>query len=199
MPVSPRRREEVGDVKNLQYKLGWEEIFLEELAKGRSIEKAAVAAGISWTWVYTRRSRSKEFRKRWKEAADKGTELLEYEAIRRAFHGTQKPVFYRGMQCGEVTEYSDRLLMFMLKSRDAKYKDNPTGIVNNNIVKVNATAASLIRDMVQRGEITSPTDVPTSLISSALGDGGHEREVGASTPPTEDQRRIGKGVENTEQ
>lgn len=48
---------------------------------------------------------------------DLGSDALEDEAIRRASQGTLKPVFYQGVQCGEVREYSDTLMMFMLKAR----------------------------------------------------------------------------------
>ena len=53
-----------------------------------------------------------------------GTEALEYEAVRRAYHGVAEPVFYNGVQCGSVTKYSDKLLMFLLKARNpAKYRE----------------------------------------------------------------------------
>ncbi len=43
------------------------------------------------------------FRKQWNEAAEIGTELLEQEAQRRAFHGTLKPVFYKGVEVRQHT------------------------------------------------------------------------------------------------
>jgi len=33
-----------------------------------------------------------------------------------------KPVYYQGEQCGEVREYSDTLLIFILKARDPAYR-----------------------------------------------------------------------------
>jgi hypothetical protein len=41
------------------------------------------------------------------------------EAVRRAKDGYIKPVFHQGVKVGEVREYSDVLLMFMLKARPA--------------------------------------------------------------------------------
>ena len=37
--------------------------------------------------------------------------------MRRASEGTLKPVFYQGKMCGEIREYSDTLLIFLLKAR----------------------------------------------------------------------------------
>ena len=37
-----------------------------------------------------------------------------------------KPVFYQGKPCGAVQEYSDSLLMFMLKAHDPKYREKQT-------------------------------------------------------------------------
>jgi hypothetical protein len=46
--------------------------------------------------------------------------VLEEEAVRRAYHGTERPIFQKGVQVGSVKEFSDSLLMFLLKSRDPR-------------------------------------------------------------------------------
>ena len=52
------------------------------------------------------------------------TETMEQEAYRRAVQGTVRPVFHQGAQCGSVQEYSDTLLIFMLKARaPEKYRE----------------------------------------------------------------------------
>jgi hypothetical protein len=64
--------------------------------------------------------------------------------VRRAYHGVEEPVFYKGVQCGSVTKYSDRLLMFLLQARNpAKYREGSgaesahgTVAINVNIVDV---------------------------------------------------------------
>ena len=49
---------------------------------------------------------------------------LEDEARRRALQGVEKPVFREGRQVGTVTEYSDTLLIFLLKARrPEKFRD----------------------------------------------------------------------------
>ena len=50
---------------------------------------------------------------------------MELEARRRAVKGTDKPVFQRGEQVGTIREYSDTLLMFLLKAnKPEKFRDN---------------------------------------------------------------------------
>ena len=49
---------------------------------------------------------------------------LEHEAIRRAVDGVDRPVFFKGRQIAMLKEYSDTLLIFMLKGlRPEKYKE----------------------------------------------------------------------------
>jgi hypothetical protein len=48
---------------------------------------------------------------------------LEDEAVRRAYEGVERPVFQGGKQVGVVREYSDTLLIFLLKAlRPEKYR-----------------------------------------------------------------------------
>jgi hypothetical protein len=65
--------------------------------------------------AHKHRNKDPEFRAAWEEALKIGYDILESEAIRRATLGASKPVYYKGEVCGHVTEYSDSLLMFMLK------------------------------------------------------------------------------------
>jgi hypothetical protein len=67
-------------------------------------------------------SRSKEAR--WDEALEDAADRLEAEAFRRAVRGVDRPVVYRGERVGTVHEFSDALLMFLLKAaRPEKYRD----------------------------------------------------------------------------
>ncbi len=51
--------------------------------------------------------------------------MLEAEARRRAVEGVRKPVYCRGEIVGTVKEYSDTLLIFLMKgARPEKYRDN---------------------------------------------------------------------------
>lgn len=66
-----------------------------------------------------------DFEARFQLAVDEATERLELEARRRAFEGTDKPVYQGGQLVGYVREYSDTLLIFTLKAlKPDKYRDN---------------------------------------------------------------------------
>src|SRR5207244_2289826 len=70
------------------------------------------------------RAADAEFAEAWDDAEAAGTDRLEDEAYRRGHDGVAKPVFRKGGACGEVQQYSDSLLMFLLKSRrPGKYRD----------------------------------------------------------------------------
>ena len=57
-------------------------------------------------------------------AQDEAVQVLEDEAVRRAYEGVEKPVTVAG-QREFVREYSDTLLIFLLKgARPQKYRDN---------------------------------------------------------------------------
>ena len=85
--------------------------------QGSSVTDATNQLGIHISLPYQTRYTDEAFRAAWKEAAEIGTEFLEHEAARRAYHGTLEPVFYKGVICGNIRRYSDTLLMFLLKGR----------------------------------------------------------------------------------
>ncbi len=117
----------------------WARSFIAAIMMGHSVVDAAIQAGVAPSTPYVRKKHDKKFGEAWKEAADIGTEFLEQEAARRAYHGTIEPVFNKGVECGTVRKYSDILMMFLLKSRKPEtYKDAvPSVVVNNKNVTVN--------------------------------------------------------------
>lgn len=51
-------------------------------------------------------------------------ESLEDAAVQRARYGMDRPVFHKGKVCGYVREYSDTLLIFLLKgAKPLKYRE----------------------------------------------------------------------------
>ena len=93
-------------------------VFLESLARGQTIVASVQLAGIkSRQSVYDLRARDQRFAKQWDDAIEEGVEALEQEAWRRGVEGIVKPVFQRGVQVGDVREYSDTLLMALLRAR----------------------------------------------------------------------------------
>lgn len=99
--------------------------FLDAYAQMGNITAAAKAAGVDpcnhrKNWV-----KDPVYLELFREADEQATEILEAEAIRRASRGTDKPIFHKGKQVGSVREYSDPLLMFLLKARrPAVYREN---------------------------------------------------------------------------
>ena len=99
-------------------------VFLVELNAGETVRDAARTACVGRATIYRWRDDDEEFAEAWDDAIDAGTELLELEAIRRGRDGVRKPVFHQGQICGHVQEYSDTLLIFMLKARRPQvYRD----------------------------------------------------------------------------
>src|SRR5438105_14844033 len=90
--------------------------FLDALAAGQTVSAAAQTAGYSRRAVYDRRKADPAFRQRWDEAVAVAIERLEAEADRRAVEGVLEPVFYQGIECGQVRRYSDTMLIFRLKA-----------------------------------------------------------------------------------
>lgn len=91
--------------------------FIAALMDGATITVAAETAGIDRKTAYRWRESDADFGAAWDEALEAGTDRLEEEAIRRARDGVTKPVFQGGQEVGQVQEYSDTLLIFMLKAR----------------------------------------------------------------------------------
>lgn len=106
-------------------KRAWGEAFLKTLANTGVVRVACVAAGVHFTTAYEHRSKDPAFAEAWDTALEEACDALEAEARRRALIGTERPVFYKGQQCGTIREYSDVLLIFLLKAnRPEKYRDN---------------------------------------------------------------------------
>jgi hypothetical protein len=103
----------------------WQPKFLAALADDGLVRYAAAIAGVTPSTAYHARRRDPAFAKLFDEAIQASTVRLEQEAIRRAFHGTPKPVFQSGKLVGMMREYSDTLLIFLLKGRKPDmYRDN---------------------------------------------------------------------------
>ena len=100
------------------------ELFLEILASTCNVSQASRISGYARRTAYEYREANEAFAKQWDEAIDIGIDALEGEARRRAHRGTRKPVFHKGSVCGCVQEYSDTLMIFLLKAhRPAKYRE----------------------------------------------------------------------------
>jgi transposase-like protein len=94
-----------------------QEKFLEVLATGASVARAAAEIGAARSTVFGWKKDNPEFAERWDNAVETGTDLMEDEALRRALKGTERPVYQQGVLVGYITEFSDTLMIFQLKAR----------------------------------------------------------------------------------
>jgi hypothetical protein len=122
------------------------EVFLEVLAKTGIVGEAAKAAGFNRRTAYRYRLEDPEFASDWDDAVEQAVDMLEKEAWRRASQGVLKPIFQGGDQVGEVREYSDTLLIFLLKGNRPRKFHRPTD-VNLNVQDIDAK----IDQELQRG------------------------------------------------
>jgi len=84
------------------------------------ISKAAQQAGIHRRTHYTWLEQDPEYAAIFTRMREEVTDLLEEEAWRRAREGVTEDVFYRGEKVGEITRYSDTLLIFLLKGANPR-------------------------------------------------------------------------------
>jgi len=102
--------------------------FLELFSETANIEKACKILGMVRRTVYAWKYNDPEFAAKFAEADELALQVLEDEANRRALYGVEKPVYQGGKLAGHVTEYSDTLLIVLLKARAPhKYKERFSG------------------------------------------------------------------------
>ena len=122
--------------------------FIAAYAECGTITKAAEIAGIARQTHYDWSKSDPSYARACEAAYEQAGERLEEEARRRAVEGVEKPVFYQGQQCGVVNEYSDTLLIFLLKgAKPEKYKERIS-----NEVSVIPSAAGGVNTLKQLKE-----------------------------------------------
>ncbi len=98
--------------------------FLQCLAETGVINFACVKTGVNRSTVRAWQEDDPLFGAAFNEALAISTEVMEAEAIRRATKGWTRPAIQSGRLVGYVREYSDILLIFMLKARRPEvYRD----------------------------------------------------------------------------
>lgn len=93
----------------------WQQKFITTLTRSGNVSGSAKAARISRQRAYAHRAEDPDFAAAWDEALSCAVDDLEAEAWRRAKTGTLKPVYHGGKEVGKIREYSDTLLIFLLK------------------------------------------------------------------------------------
>jgi len=131
--------------------------FLETLAATGNVRKAAQAAHLAVSTVYKYRLRDASLAEAWDEALQVAMDtVLEPEAIRRAVEGVEQDVYYQGRKVGVERQYSDVLLIFLLKGWKAdRYRERREII--------HAGSLALLRKMEQVGKMT-PAELQAFLL-----------------------------------
>ena len=109
--------------------------FLELLAQTGRVKESALAVGFTTTSFLNKlRREDEDFADDWDHALIAATNVLEDEAIRRATEGVLDPVYYKGAVVGYKVNYSDTLLMFILRGLNPdKYREKAHGGTNVNL------------------------------------------------------------------
>ena len=129
----------------------WQARFLVSLGEYGNVSAAARTAKVSRDFAYTQRASDDIFKAAWDAALQRGTSGLEDEARRRAYKGVRREeaVYYQGQPVGKkaITEYSDTLLIFLLKAHDPKFRETTR---NFNINLTPDEAAKLTDDELEQ-------------------------------------------------
>lgn len=97
--------------------------FLEAMAKVGTIHGASRETGIHRS-VHYEWMKDPEYAAAFAEAEEAAIDAMEAEARRRAVEGVTKPVYQGKEHVGDITEYSDQLLIVLLKAaRPEKYRE----------------------------------------------------------------------------
>lgn len=89
-----------------------------------NVSAAAKKAGVPRSTAYDWYKADEEFAAAWDDAVEVAVDSLEKEAWRRARDGVLKPVYQKGEKVGQVREYSDQLMVTLLKAhRPEKYRE----------------------------------------------------------------------------
>ena len=97
--------------------------FLESFRVIGVVSRAAVNAGVSRRSVYNWLTNDHVFQESFKDAEEDSRDLIRDEIRRRAIIGWQESVYQRGELVGQITKYSDALLIRMARARLPEYRD----------------------------------------------------------------------------
>lgn len=138
------------------------EKFLDSLAKTGNVSKSAKAIGVSRQAIYSLKKSDTEFSDLWDDALETGLDALEEEARRRAYQGTLKPIYQQGKKVGQVREFSDTLMIFLLKGgRPQKYREN----IKVSVENLDAAIEHQLARLANRGEDSTVGEVEKPRIN----------------------------------
>jgi hypothetical protein len=104
--------------------------FIMRLGMHGNVTRALAGARVDRGYCYDKRNTDLEFAAAWDEAKKMGLDVLKDEAWRRAHEGIERKKFYQGAPIlvkGKhyvEREFSDTLLMFLIKQADPSYREH---------------------------------------------------------------------------
>jgi hypothetical protein len=112
--------------------------FIMRLGMHGNVTRAIAGAQVDRGYCYDKRNTDTEFAAAWDEAKKMGLDVLKDEAWRRAHEGVEKTKFYQGLPIKVASgkgknrrmvdyverEYSDTLLMFLIKQADPSFREH---------------------------------------------------------------------------
>ena len=137
----------------------WKPAFLAQLHLAPNVAAACLAANISRQSAYRHKGQDPVFSEAWDQAIEQALDNAEGELYRRAVEGVEKPIYQGGHEVGAIQEYSDTLLIFMLKSRRR--------VTYGERVTVDIDYSSLTDDQLRR--LAAGEDPKRVLASSGSG------------------------------
>jgi hypothetical protein len=131
--------------------------FLEAVAQGLTVTKAAQRAGRPRMYFYEQRRIDEQFRLEWADANEQGSDLLEEEARRRAVEGVSQPHYDKDGNLKYVkVEYSDTLLIMLLKAaRPAKFRDSFKADASDEDMSNSSAANAMDRLIMALDQVSS--------------------------------------------
>lgn len=125
--------------------------FIKWFCDYASISRACRKAKVPRSTVYDWLKKDEDFKARYNESIEIAVAALEDEAIRRAHEGTNRPVYQGGKKVGSVREYSDTLMIFLLKGlAPDKYKDRQQVDSTNKNINFNTDVSKLSDDELDK-------------------------------------------------
>lgn len=155
--------------------------FLEQLAQGFSVTRAATESGVNVRRWYELRDSDEAFREEWADAYASGTDFLRDELRRRAVEGADDFRLDRDGKEHRLKVYSDRLLELELRRRDESYRERQQVELNARVrgeldvgVRIEPDYDEVFKVLVEAGVISqwleAHPDVKLPELES--GDGG---------------------------
>jgi hypothetical protein len=118
--------------------------FLAEFRQTCNVRLACEQCGVGRRTVYEWRERDPEFQRQYADAEQDAVDRLEAAAWRRSVDGVELPVYQKGQLVGTTREYSDHLMIALLKAhRPEKYQDSAGGFGPKVIVQLGVKASDV--------------------------------------------------------